>query len=154
MDFPKLVEDSHRVAAEHGFWGEDGYTRDKYKALVLLISELIEFVEAHRRGDKDGMAEELSDATIRLADYCGGFGIDLNPGLREPYDIDKAITFIWFLIENVVALAESHSPFWEANNLAWAIWCLAAHLGIDIERAIAQKMAINENRPYLHGKEY
>ena len=66
---------------------------------MLVVTELAEAVEAHRKGDDANQREEIADAVIRLFDLCGGYGINLAD------EIEK-------------------------------------------------KMAVNEKRPYKHGKEY
>lgn len=46
--------------------------------LMLIVSELGEALEAHRKGDMKNFAEELADVAIRLGDLCGGLDIDLE----------------------------------------------------------------------------
>ncbi|KKN04554.1 hypothetical protein LCGC14_1096350 [marine sediment metagenome] len=65
--------------------------------LMLVVTEVSEAAEAHRKNDFENFTEEIADTFIRLMD-------------------------------------------------------ITASLGIDIEKAIAEKMAKNENRPHLHGK--
>lgn len=96
MEIKTFVKEAHQVAVEHGFWDE---SREVGTLLMLVVSELGEAIEAHRHGDREGFEEEIADTFIRLADLCGG-------------------------------------------------------LGINIERAIIQKMAVNAMRPRLHGKAY
>lgn len=96
MEIKTFVKEAHQIAAEHGFWDE---SREVGTLLMLVVSELGEAIEAHRHGDHEGFEEEIADTFIRLADLCGG-------------------------------------------------------LGIDVERAIMQKMAVNATRPKLHGKAY
>lgn len=45
---------------------------------MLVVSELGEAIEAHRHGDREGFEEEIADTFIRLADLCGGLGIDIE----------------------------------------------------------------------------
>lgn len=40
-------------------------------------------MEADRCGNKADFAEELADAVIRIADLCGGLGIDLEWAIIE-----------------------------------------------------------------------
>lgn len=119
MNISELIHKAHATAKEHGFWEpapEFGTT------IALIHSELSEALEEERagrplmyfkevngfivtefnewRGEKpEGVAVELADAVIRIADLCG-------------------------------------------------------YLGIDLEKAIAEKMAYNETRPYKHGKQF
>ncbi|KKN37005.1 hypothetical protein LCGC14_0767650 [marine sediment metagenome] len=65
--------------------------------LMLVVTEVSEAAEAHRKADFENFTEEIADTFIRLMD-------------------------------------------------------ITASLGINIEKAILDKMAINEGRPHLHGK--
>lgn len=63
---------SHQTAVEKGFWQEE---RNFGEMLMLIVSELGEALEAHRKGNwfgKDGVTEELADVFIRLGDLCEG----------------------------------------------------------------------------------
>lgn len=57
---------------------------------MLIVSEVAEAMEGERKNLMDdhlphrGMAEvELVDAVIRILDYCGGFGYDLQGAFEE-----------------------------------------------------------------------
>jgi len=74
------IEECHSVAKEKGFWENE---RNVGEMLMLVVSELGEAVEAHRKGkfgvgEKDTFEDELADTAIRLFDMCGGLGIDLE----------------------------------------------------------------------------
>jgi len=74
------VEECHKIAKEKGFWDQD---RNVGEMLMLIVSELGEAIEAHRKGDrgllkKDTFEDELADTAIRLFDMCGGLKIDLE----------------------------------------------------------------------------
>lgn len=76
-------------------WWHDPYTgeainRNKGELLMLIVSEISEAMEGERKGLMDDklphrpMAEvELADAMIRIFDYAGGFGYDLEGAFRE-----------------------------------------------------------------------
>ncbi len=49
--------------------------------IALIHSELSEALEAHREGDVENFAEEMADVVIRVADLCGGYGIDLEAAI-------------------------------------------------------------------------
>lgn len=80
--------------AERGFWDKE---RNIGETLMLVVTELAEALEAHRKGHmaqsggelepsrdefekkyKDTFEDEIADAMIRLLDMCGGFSIDLD----------------------------------------------------------------------------
>ncbi|MCK5581671.1 MAG: hypothetical protein KAJ18_10425 [Candidatus Omnitrophica bacterium] len=45
---------------------------------MLIVTELAEAMEAHRKQDDDNFKEELADVFIRLFDLCGGLDIDIE----------------------------------------------------------------------------
>ena len=64
--------------------------RNKGELLMLIVSEVSECMEGERKNLKDDhlphrrMAEvELADALIRILDYAGGFGYDLQGAMEE-----------------------------------------------------------------------
>jgi NTP pyrophosphatase (non-canonical NTP hydrolase) len=89
-DYAALVHRSNRK-----WWVslEDGHTRlqrNKGELLMLMVSEIAEAMEGERKGLKDDklphrrMAEvELADCLIRIFDYAGAFGYDLEGAYRE-----------------------------------------------------------------------
>lgn len=86
------------VAEVHGAmekWWQNPATgerieRNRGELLMLVVSELAEAMEGERKALMDDhlphrrMAEvELADALIRIFDYAGGFGYDLEGAFRE-----------------------------------------------------------------------
>lgn len=65
----------HRIAVEKGFWDDK---RNIGEALMLIVTELAEAMEAHRIQDEANFREEIADSFIRLLDLCGGLGIDIE----------------------------------------------------------------------------
>lgn len=64
--------------------------RNKGELLMLIVSEIAEAMEGERKSLMDDklphrrMAEvELADALIRIFDYAGAFGYDLEGAFRE-----------------------------------------------------------------------
>jgi NTP pyrophosphatase (non-canonical NTP hydrolase) len=75
----KLLEYNRITKEEHSTLT----TYVKLAKVALIQSELGEMVEAIRRGDYDNEQEEASDVIIRLADYDGGYGLDLHTGVEK-----------------------------------------------------------------------
>lgn len=71
----ELSQVCHRIAKEKGFWDKE---RNVGEALMLIVTELAEAMEAHRVQDEANFKEEIADAFIRLLDLCGGFNIDVE----------------------------------------------------------------------------
>ncbi len=71
----ELSKICHTIAREKGFWDEK---RNIGEALMLIVTELAEAMEAHRKQDDDNFKEELADVFIRLFDLCGGLDIDIE----------------------------------------------------------------------------
>ncbi len=71
----ELSQLCHSIAVEKGFWDEK---RNIGEALMLIVTELAEAMEAHRIQDEENFREELADTFIRLLDLCGGLKIDIE----------------------------------------------------------------------------
>lgn len=95
-DVDDLVEVFHGEARAAGWWPakEDvGYYTNPFlfsNKLMLIVSELVEAMEADRKGLKDdklphrdGREVELADALIRICDLAGAFGFDLGGAVAE-----------------------------------------------------------------------
>jgi len=73
--------------------------RNRGELLMLIVSEIAETMEGERKGLMDDhlphrrMAEvELADALIRIFDYAGGFGYDIEGAYEEKmaYNANRA----------------------------------------------------------------
>lgn len=107
MTISEIVGRAHDNAVKHGFWDP---APDFGTAIALIHSELSEALEEMRAGNKirpgdpipmlyysgggyvataptlactrpEGVAVELADAVIRIADLCGHMGIDLDSAI-------------------------------------------------------------------------
>lgn len=76
----------HATAVEKGFWDQE---RNIGEALMLIVTELAEAMEAHRVQDQDNFREELADTFIRLLDLCGGLGIDIEQEILKKSQRNK-----------------------------------------------------------------
>ena len=71
----ELAQLCHSIAKEKGFWDKE---RNMGEALMLIVTEIAEAMEAHRIQDNDNFREEIADAFIRLLDLCGGLNLDIE----------------------------------------------------------------------------
>lgn len=90
-----LNEYSAVCHSENKRWWEDVQTgepieRNRGELLMLIVSEVAEAMEGARKGIPDdklphrSMEEvELADALIRIFDYAGAYGLDLEGALAE-----------------------------------------------------------------------
>lgn len=85
MEINKLIKDAHENSIKHGFWDDIEVNKNPSEMiksistlLMLIVGEVAEAQEGLRNNDTDNFKEELADIAIRLADMCGGLGIDLQ----------------------------------------------------------------------------
>lgn len=92
-----LVEACHVAASKSGWWidlhtGMPLINRPHIvgEKMMLIVSEVAEAMEGHRKGLQDdhlphrSMVEvELADAVIRICDLAGALGLDLGGAITE-----------------------------------------------------------------------
>lgn len=95
-DLPKIA---HAQAVKSGWWIEE---KPPLEIHMLIVSEIAEATEAARKdhppvyldGNKpEGEAVELADAVIRIADYFGHRGWDLEQIIRQKMDYNATRPF-------------------------------------------------------------
>lgn len=95
LTISQLVEQAHSTAKEKGWWDKP---RDFLGLASLIHSEISEAVEEFREcrihawekdGKPEGVVVELADAVIRIADYFGYIGVDLEEVLRMKMEYNK-----------------------------------------------------------------
>lgn len=181
INLNELRDRTYKTACEHGFHDKE---LSNEHLLCLVISELMEAVEAGRKGKradresfkssyedeephddvnfkycfekyiKDTISDELSDAVIRLLDLAGLRNFNLNR--FSPVDVvSREKTFT----ENIYAIVKEiidrkYSLEEQVNYVITQVFALANILGVDLLWHINQKMRYNELRPMLNGKRY
>ncbi len=86
MNVQEMSDLCHSIAKSKGFWDKE---RNVGEALMLVVTELAEAMEAHRKQDKENFDEELADTFIRLFDLCGGMGIDIESQILKKCEKNK-----------------------------------------------------------------
>ena len=156
INWNELKDKAHSNAVKHGFW--EGKPSDKH-FLCLVISELMEAVNAHRRNNfeeyvKDTVEDELADAAIRLLDLAGANNLNLNR-----FCLQHVVTPKKSFTENIYAIVKDlvnykYSQEEQINYALHQIRRLSEILKINLLWHIEQKMYYNEGRENKHGKEY
>jgi hypothetical protein len=133
----ELRDEAFRIAKEHGFKdasiGED---------VALFHSEASELLEDHR----DGSAPTEVWYEIKTPAYHGNGapmmvgGKQLTVAVRSPLSTTTEGHFI----------KPCGIPS-ELADIVIRVLHFSGKHGIDIEKAVVEKMAYNESRPYLHG---
>lgn len=86
----KLCQEAYETAKSKGWHDEE---RETATWLALIHSEVSEALEADRKGDDENFVEELADVCIRVFDFCGLKGIDLQSAILSKMEHNKTRQF-------------------------------------------------------------
>lgn len=98
-DINELIKEIHENAVDHGWWDDE---RSFGEIIALCHSELSEALEEYRKGfgprftyyndpgKPEGIPTELADCMIRILDYCGHVGVDMEEIIREKHEFNKS----------------------------------------------------------------
>ena len=179
QELNELRDQCYKISCEHGFHDEK---LSECHYLCLVISELMEAVEAHRKDHranlnglkgvskasydmyfgmyvKDTVEDEIADTAIRILDLAGVLA--MNIGIR-----------FWSAVnqhqEDLVDYYRKNHSFTEViyrivslltypvryGEAMYMLFVLAELMGFDLMRHIELKMDYNRSHERLHGKKY
>ena len=178
MNLRDLQKEAHAIAKEHGWWDEERTFGD---LIALVHSELSEALEAYRKtgwpwlrvnewrcdvhGEPMGVASELADVVIRVADMAEHYGVDggvmdrqlanlreVIPDLPPDFTFGERITALHNWVSNAGQFDHDQEQ-WSGylGIVVFEVERMAAHYGIDLDAAIETKLEYNRGRPYRHG---
>lgn len=163
-----LSKEHHEAMVSKGFWDEPNLLEKK----MLIISELGEAIEAHRKGNfctlDDAGKEELR---FELEDNVGDFEADFVRWVKDTYEDELAdsVLRIWDYMEYIEYVPKWNFEYIEleenvgANlykiteavcNEEFDSALLALREMCKLDWHIEMKMAFNKTRPHRHGKKY
>ena len=186
MNLTDLQKEAHAIAKDHGWWDEERTFGD---CIALVHSELSEALEAYREDPTMGtslhnpseaggstvvgsrflvkpvgVASELADVVIRVADMAEYYGCNLeaaetiDPSTESFYAdlvsfgdwIEACGIWLSFTFLEKLLTPDFHPARPLAQTLLW-VQATAAHYGIDLDAAIEAKTEYNRTRSYRHG---
>lgn len=167
-DFNAFAADVHR--RNHKWWfneADERLERDYGELLMLAVSELAEAMEGVRKSKPGAplmddklshrpMEEvEIADTVIRLTDSSVGLNIGLDRSIIDNREDLKRATPAANLLEITKRICAVDDMLLRGDHYAARIYIsvaislcydYAAHYGLDLDGAIDEKLAYNDNR--------
>lgn len=157
-------EQSKRIHTLNKQWwyDENGNKLDRNRGclLMLAVTELAESCEGLRKGLMDDhlpqyemVIVELADTKIRMLDYAGGFDIEIEDHNRYDtginllgFDIESRAEGLLYIVNEITSLFFGGEEGRDIRFVLNTIDAYAKHYGYDVEGAIEEKLAYNQQR--------
>ena len=168
------IKVAHDIAKEKGFWDDPP---SEYQSIMLMVSELGEAVEAHRKNKKsvnkngfdalsgtlsftdcfetyvkDTFEDEIADIMIRLFDFLGFYEIEFEEYVNDSYADDNIFSSLYYLCSCLIEMEDQNMYF--VKGVIKQCKLIAKLMDFDLEWHIEMKMRYNQGREYKHGKAY
>ena len=164
MNLTELQKEAYAVAKEKGWWDQERSFGD---LMALIHLELSEALEEYRQqykwdnwsdlhinvnGKPIGVASELADVIIRVADMAEHYGWALSSdgAASTRTSFGDWIALAHYQLSQAYGEKVWYREFY-LNNVVAVVYSTAAHYGIDLDAAISAKMEYNRTREYRHG---
>ena len=145
INLNELRDRAYKTACEHGFHDKE---LSNEHLLCLVISELMEAVEADRKGKRADRESFKSSYEDEEPHDDVNFKYCFEKYIKDTISDELSDAVIKEIIDRKYSLEE------QVNYVITQVFALANILGVDLLWHINQKMRYNELRPMLNGKRY
>lgn len=157
---PDLNEFAHRCHSLAIAWWQDPQTglpieRNPRELLMLAISEIAEAMEGERKNLMDDhlknrrMAEvEIADYIIRLADFAGGFSIEITDEKVHSVSDSKGEA-LYILTRRTIEILDGDDQFSKGERIGFCLATAEAYCqkhNYDLWGAVEEKLSYNKTR--------
>jgi len=161
LEFEKIAQEAHQIAREKGFWpAGPGQDRNQHEMLMLIVSELGEAMEAHRKGLWPGgklmsNRAELMDVIAAAPD--GNFAIAFEAQQKDTFgdELADAVIRIGDMIVGIGAPPKDDEA-WAGKRFAESKYLASGYINVGqvllgIVRSVAEYYeGVNQLASNLH----
>ncbi len=145
MELNNLIKKSHMVAVEHGWWEEP---KSIGELLALIHSEVSEALEEHRNGYAPNKTYYSGKEKLEVETDS----VTLINIVESPNKIDGDTSIISNFGKDNLNVNKPEGIPSELADVVIRVADMCGYYGIDLEKAIEEKMEYNETRSHKHGE--